>query len=388
MGPLDGVRVVELTDELSAWAGKLMADLGADVIVVEPPGGSRQRSYGPFLDDEPGPERSLYWWHYNTSKHSVVLDGSDATDRARLATLVGGADVLLAAHALDRASFAADNERLITVSVLAPENSVDLTLLAEGGPAWSCGYDDHTLPPVRGGGNQGFHTASHWAVISTLVALLEREESGLGQHIDVSALAASNVTTELATYGWLSCGVEVQRQTGRHANSVVSMPTQLRCADGRYVNAGIIARKPAEFDIVLAWLDSHGLRDEFPLTAFLEMGSAGMEITGATLRDDPVVLEVVMSVREAQEFVANRVPAYEFFTSAQRFGLAAGIVYAPEELFDDPHLQARGWPTAVEHPELGTTHTYPGAPYRFSATPWAITRRAPLLGEDQPLLAP
>ena len=74
MGPLDGVKVVELTHEHVAWAGKLVADLGADVVVVEPPGGSAQRSYGPFLDDVPGPERSLWWWHYNTSKRSVVAD--------------------------------------------------------------------------------------------------------------------------------------------------------------------------------------------------------------------------------------------------------------------------------------------------------------------------
>ncbi len=386
MGPLDGVRVVELSDELCSWAGKLMADLGADVVVVEPPGGSRQRTYAPFLDDEPGPERSLYWWHYNTSKRAVVVDEADAADRGRLDALVAAADVLLAARRLDHDALAAANTGLITVSVLAPDNSVDLTLLAEGGPVWSCGYDDHTIPPVRGGGNQGFHTASHWAVLSTLVALLEREESGLGQHIDVDAVLASNVTTELATYGWLACGVEVQRLTGRHANSVVSMPTQLRCADGKFVNAGIIARKPAEFDIVLAWLDHHGLREEFPLTPFLEMGAAGIKITGQTLRDDPVVMEVVMAVRDAQEYVATRVPAYEFFTSAQRLGLAAGIVYAPEELFDDPHLQARGWPTLVEHPDLATSHLYAGAPYQFSATPWAISGRAPHLGEHQSLL--
>ncbi len=73
-GPLAGVRVVELSHEHVAFAGKLLADLGAEVTVVEPPGGSAQRAFGPFLDDEPGPERSLWWWHYNTSKRSVVAD--------------------------------------------------------------------------------------------------------------------------------------------------------------------------------------------------------------------------------------------------------------------------------------------------------------------------
>ena len=80
-GPLAGLRVVELSHEHVAFAGKLLADLGADVTVVEPPGGSAQRTYGPFLDDEPGPERSLWWWHYNTSKRSVVADLTTLTTR-------------------------------------------------------------------------------------------------------------------------------------------------------------------------------------------------------------------------------------------------------------------------------------------------------------------
>src|SRR4051812_28782245 len=286
MGPLDGIRVVELSDEWCAWAGKLMADLGATVVVVEPPAGSRQRGYGPFLGDEPGPERSLWWWHYNTSKRSVVLDEHEPADRARLDRLIGAADVVLAARPLDRAVLAAADPRLITVSVLTPSDATDLTVLAEGGPVWSCGYDDHTVPPVRGGGNQGLHTASHWAVISTLVALMEREASGHGQHVDVDALAAANVTTEVGTYGWLACQSIPHRQTGRHAGEVPSMPTQLLCADGRYVNAGIIARKPAEYTAIIDWLTDIGLRDEFELTAFLEMGAAGIEVNSRTLRED------------------------------------------------------------------------------------------------------
>lgn len=85
MGALDGRKVVELSGDATAFAGKLLADMGADVIVVEPVGGSPQRRYGPFVGDKPGPERSLHWWHYNTSKRSVVLDLDDPTGRARFA---------------------------------------------------------------------------------------------------------------------------------------------------------------------------------------------------------------------------------------------------------------------------------------------------------------
>jgi len=238
MGPLDGLKVIELSHEHVAFAGKLLGDMGATVTVVEPPGGSVQRTYGPFLDDEPGRERSLWWWHYNTSKRSVVADLTADADRLR--ALITDVDVLISGEApgvlesvgLDWATLSAANPRLVMVRITpfgaasprSAEPVTDLTLLAEGGPVWSCGYDDHTLPPIRGGGNQSFHTAGNWAVMSLLVALLAREETGHGQHIDVSMCAAANVTTEMATYGWLLAGAEMQRQTGRHAAPVFTPP--------------------------------------------------------------------------------------------------------------------------------------------------------------------
>ena len=380
MGPLSGIRVIEFSHELCAWAGKLMADLGAEVIVVEPPGGSIQRTYGPFVDDEPGPERSLWWWNYNTSKYSVVL----AADDLRRGSLIASADVVLSADPLDRAAFGDD--RLITVSIEHPEPLTDLTLLADSGPVAMCGYDDHSLPPVRGGGNQGYHTASHWAMISTLVALLEREVSGHGQHVAVSALAACNVTTEVGTYGYLACNLIPQRQTGRHASNVRSQPTQLLCADGRYVNTGIIARRGPEYQATLDWLDDLGVKDDFELTPFLEMGVGYEVITAALIEADPIVLEVASAAREAQAFAASKVSAYDYFRSAQKRGLAAGVIYSPEEVLTDPHFVAREWPVTVEHPELGRSFTYPGQPYRLTGTPWQIRSRAPLLGEHQALV--
>ncbi len=216
MGPLQGVRVVELADERVAWAGKLLADLGAEVAVIEPPGGARQRFLGPFLEDEPGLERSLAWWHNNTGKHSVVADLE--ADRDRVADLVGRSDVLLEAEmpgyldtlGLGWSQLSESHPHLIMASVTpfgqnsarSAEPATDLTLMAESGPVWSCGYDDHRLPPVRGGGNQGYQTACHWAVTGLLVALLERERSGRGQYVDVNMSAANNVTTEMASYGW------------------------------------------------------------------------------------------------------------------------------------------------------------------------------------------
>ena len=91
-GPLTGLRVLELTSEHAQFCGKLMADLGADVIKIEPPGGQETRNVGPFLDDEIHPDRSLYFWHYNTSKRGVTLDlnTSDGQDVFRKLAATAG----------------------------------------------------------------------------------------------------------------------------------------------------------------------------------------------------------------------------------------------------------------------------------------------------------
>ena len=95
---LDGVRVIEIGDEVSAYAGKLLAGLGADVIKVEPPEGCTTRKIGPFYEDEPGLERSLYWWHYSLGKRSITLDIESEEGRSSLLNLLKTADLFLDAR--------------------------------------------------------------------------------------------------------------------------------------------------------------------------------------------------------------------------------------------------------------------------------------------------
>ncbi|MBN8908401.1 MAG: CoA transferase [Rhodospirillales bacterium] len=88
---LAGLRVIEVADERAEYTGLLLAGLGAEVIKIEPPEGNATRRIGPFLDDEPGPDRSLFFWTYNRNKRSVVLDLREAPARERLLGLPGGA---------------------------------------------------------------------------------------------------------------------------------------------------------------------------------------------------------------------------------------------------------------------------------------------------------
>ena len=396
-GALSDLRVIELSSECGAFAGKLLGDMGAEVIVVEPPEGGSLRACGPFLDDEPGPERSLSWWHYNTSKLGVSLDLESETERERFRRLVASADLLIECEApgrmaelgLDYSDLQKLRQDLIMVSITpfgrvgprSQDHATDLTVLAGGGPVWSCGYDDHSLPPVRGGGNQGYHTGCHFAVMSALVALLLRHETGVGQHIDVSMHAAANVTTEAASYDWLVAQSSVQRQTGRHAAAHMTQESQIRCADGRYVNTGVPPRAPPEFAALYAWIEELGLLEEFPEAFLLKLGQERERIDLSMIREDEELRTIFGAGRLGQNLVASKISAYDFFVGSQERGLPVGIVYSPEEVMEDRHFVARGFPVEVEHDNLGRSFTYPGAPYVFHGSPWRIQRRAPLLGE-------
>jgi crotonobetainyl-CoA:carnitine CoA-transferase CaiB-like acyl-CoA transferase len=246
---------------------------------------------------------------------------------------------------------------------------------------WSCGYDDHEIPPVRGGGNQGYQTSGVWAVISMLAAVHHRQRTGIGQHIDVSSHAAVNVTTEFASYSWLVAATEVQRQTGRHASARPTQPTQALCADGNYLNTGVPPRRPAEFNALSEWLVELGLDAEFPLTPLLEMGGQYSHIGMVEIEEDPMIGEVFGAGREAVMLIASRLSAYEAFIGFQQRGIPVGAVFAPEDVINDPHFIARGFAIEVEHEDLGRTFTYPGVPVKMNGSPASISGRAPHIGE-------
>lgn len=410
------LRIVEIAHPFTSFAGRLMADAGADVIVVEPPGGAEQRYDGPFADDRPSNETSLAWWSENAGKRSAVIDLETGPGRRLFRELIATADVLLEAErpgylaelGIDYADLtglsidgavdgglesptgdpSAVNAELIHVSITpfgrseagGGDDMVDLTILARGGPMWSCGYDDHDLPPVRGRGNQGLRIAAHFAVLSTLTALLARPRHG-GQFIDLSMIAAANVTTEFASYTWMVAQETVQRQTGRHATPRPTEPTQVRCADGRYLNTGVPPRTPREFSALADWLTDLELADEYPLFALLAMGSDYEKLTLEMIQEDPLVGEVFQAGRAAMHFIASKLPAHEAFVGFQTRGLAAGVIWSPDEVMTDPHFVERGFPTEVHHPRLGRSVLYPGPPIRFTASPMAIQGPAPGLGE-------
>jgi benzylsuccinate CoA-transferase BbsE subunit len=369
MGPLEGVRVVELASEWTGPVGLLLAGMGAAVTVVEPPEGSPTRAWGPFMADEPGPDRSLWWRRENRGKEGVRLDLEGEADRAAFGRLLDGADVLVESEAAGRLAWLGELPALVWASVTpfgrgsdrADEAVTDLTLLAGAGPIWSNGYDDHTLPPMRGSEGQAAVLGGYPAVIGLLAALLARTKTGRGQLVDVSLHAALNVTTEGATYEWFTRGETVQRQTGRHAWVDQTQPIQFLARDGRHVHTGVPSVSRGGCQAVLDWLDETGGRDDFADAVVLQLGADGE----LPLADPQMQEEVVGILRACTAHIAARVDAEDFYRRGQARGFTVAVVRAAEDVLADPHLQARGAWEDVGEPTLGRTIRYPAAPVAF-----------------------
>lgn len=385
--PFAGLRVVELCDTPAGeQLGKLVADLGGEVVKVEPPEGVRSRRQGPFRAEADGtPTReSLAFLTYNSSKRSVVLSDSSA-DRALRDRLIADADVLLttgsprelAEAGLDLEALVAQHERLVIVStspfgLTGPWQDYltsDLVGLAAGGPLASCGYDDHSIPPILPGGGQAFQTAASFGYCGLLVALIERAQSGRGQLVDVSMHEANAVSGELANPYWFYPKALVQRQTCRHAQPVPTQPALFQCADDVWVYFALILAEQRSWKALVAWMDEAGLADDLVDPAYDDLAHRQ-----ANFPHVQEMLDVFFMLQTSDEAYAE----------GQRRGLPIGPLRAFEDLPHDEHLTARGFFVDVPDDD-GRATTMPGLPYRFSAFA-AEPGPAPRLGADQDLV--
>ena len=323
------------------------------------------------------PERSLRWWASAVGARSIALDLTLTEDLAAFAALVDAADIVLEGqgHGLDSLgagwdSLGSTRLRVIWVSITpfgresvrADEPNTDLTLLAGGGVMWNCGYDDHSVPPMRGHGNQAHNIGALYATIGALTALAHRDQTGRGQLVDVNINAACNVTCEHVTYNWLVSEQVLTRQTGRHAAPVPTAPVQVRCADGRYACTGVLPVLPHQFAALTCGSTSSDSWIGIPEAVFLELGAArGPRVDIADIGADPEGASILAAARDAISLIASELSAYEFYVASQERGFPAGAVVSPDEAFEDQHFVARGVQVDVEHPELGRTYRFPGA---------------------------
>ena len=384
-GPLAGLRVLELSDEKGQWCGKLMADLGADLIKIEPPGGQNTRTVGPFLDDLPHPERSLYFWHYNTSKRGITLNLETASGRELFRRLAAGADIILETFppgylptlGLGYEDLSPGDPGLIFCS-LTPFGqtgpwrdyiSSDLTHLASGGQMASCGYDEDDVPdapPIAPGGGNAYHMAGHYAYMGIMVALAHRHATGEGQYIDSSIHEACCLTTEAAVSNYMYAGLNVIRQTGRHAAVSPTPKFLLPTSDGGWIHTTRSRLNPARLKGLAEWMDEHGM--------------AG-DLLDERYQDPAAITAAESYITEKVDGFITSLSTEEAYHGSQARDWPWGSVRTMDDILEDGHLEDRGFFTQVEHPELGRSFTYPGPAAIYNGSPWRISRRAPLIGE-------
>jgi crotonobetainyl-CoA:carnitine CoA-transferase CaiB-like acyl-CoA transferase len=377
-GVLDGVRVLDLADEPGVYCGKLLADMGADVIKVEPPAGAAMRRIGPFFAEEntgtgrSDCNRSLFFWHYNTNKRSVIIDLKTAEGSAIFLRLAATADIIietaaparLEALGLGYATLAACNPRLVVVSITpfgqtGPHRDFrgsDLVAQALGGMVYVNGFEHE--PPLQGVGLQAYHCASIYAAIGTMLALLARQSSGHGQWIDVSLQECVAASVEHATSFFHQDGTIAERHGSLHWTRSFRVA---RCQDGYAVHCTL-----GDWTSLIEWVNAEGKAQDLLEPVWQDFNHR---------RDHCVHLFDVLDEWAKEYRVA------ELVEGAQLRRLPYAAVLPPEALRHAPQLQQRGFFTPVRHEELGKTFTYPGAPYVFSRTPWRIRRRPPFVGE-------
>lgn len=385
---LAGVRVLDLANRSAAFAGRVLADLGAEVILVEPPGGGSLRADGPFLDDLPGPERGFAHLYLNANKQSVVLDlghdrsdsDGDPADRERFLALVATADVLVDTEPpgrLDELGLGHDELRavspgLIQISVTPfgldtpwrERKANDLVAGATGGLIWLSGEPHST--PVEGGANPSYAMASLAAASAATIAMTARDREAaagrpsLGAHIDIALQEATVMAVmQTATPSQWAWHGRIPRRPG--------LSNALRCADGGHV--GFLAR-PDRFDAFLAWCDrvgiDHGMTSEDWEWSLLSaprkdnpVAAATLALAGALSRDefaagaleaDLVCLPVLDfdDLATHEQYVVNE----QFLTvHHEALGRDVGFVRSPVDAMADG-VTISPAPTVGQHQEL------------------------------------
>jgi len=388
-GPLNGITVIELCGERGQLMGKLMGDMGARVIKIEPLSGVAERCIGPFKDDDPHPDRSLFFWAHNTSKESLAVEIESEVGKMVVEQLASKADVLLEdfppgylpSLGLGYDDLSSMNSQLIMTSLTGfgqdgpykDYKSSDIVSLAMGGIMHSCGYDDvPDSPPIRPSGDHGNKISSHYGLIGTLSALFHRNFTGEGQYIDVSAHEACASTTEYALPMYLYQKKVVFRQTGRHHGADPTGKTLCKTSDGKYLIVFQLFNNLNSWLSLVKWMQKENMAEDLGDERFKDMARHRARGT----KDADHAFEIV------RKFISLHT-AEEIYREAQIRKFPWGPVRSPEENLEDPHFaEDRGMFTEIAHDELGegVTFKYVGRPYDLKETPWDATR-PPIIGE-------
>jgi len=388
---LSGYRVLDLTDEKGLLCGRTLGDWGADVIKVEAPGGDAARNIGPFIDDVAHPERSLFWLSTNMNKRSITLNIESEDGREIFRRLVKSSDLIVESFdpghmdglQLGYRDLEKLNSRIIMTSITpfgqtGPYNrfkASDMVLWALGGMMYLNGDEDR--PPVQLSLPQAYFQGGLHGAMGSMMALYHREMTGEGQHVDVSIQEAVDFTVLMADETYDILGQNLVRSGGFYASVRPEPMGTLKerviweCRDG-YVSAffrGGALGVRASAKALTSWMREEGMAGELADYNWDAYDFATMT-QGERRRLEQVAADFFLTKTKK-----------ELCERAARDGIILAPVTTVKDLAESEQLRARQYWIEVNHPELGLTIPYPGAPIKPSALPWRVYRRAPLPGE-------
>jgi crotonobetainyl-CoA:carnitine CoA-transferase CaiB-like acyl-CoA transferase len=397
---LDDIRVIDLAGEMGVYATKLLADLGADVIRIEPPDGDPLRDIGPFWHDEQAADHSLSFFNFNTNKRSITLDLAKPEGRALFEKLAAGADVIvetfepgyLDSLGLGYGALCKIKPDIILTSVTgfgqdgphAHYKASDIVGVAMSAMMTLAG--DKEDPPNMPCASQGYIGASIQAAAGALMALTYRDNTGEGQHVDVSMQEALSINQETAmqTYDMTK---QIRTRTGARGLIPIDIPGIgiYKCLDGE-IFAYLGTPGGAPWTVMLDWMNREGkaedLNEEPYHTVVRELNLRFL--TGLVQQPEklPERIKMLGHLYGVFSRFCASMSKWTLYEEGQKQRLMFGIVSTPEDLVKNPQLVARNWLQDVQHDHLGGESVrYAGPPYRLSLTPWAIRRRPPLPGE-------
>ncbi|MFC1534052.1 CaiB/BaiF CoA transferase family protein [Thermodesulfobacteriota bacterium] len=378
-------RVMDLTDEKGMLCGWVLASLGADVIKVEPPGGDNARNTPPFYNDIPHPEKSLHYFAQNANKKSITLNTGTPDGRILFKKLVKNTDFVIESFepghmdnlGLGYSDLSNINPRIIMTSITpfgqaGPYSNYkpsDIMCSAMSGFMYLTGDPDSA--PLRISVPQAYSLGSTEAAVATMIAHYCRERTGEGQYVDVSIRDAMVKATPFSLPAWEQHGTIMKRGgaywTLRGGKNRALWP----CKDGAVSFALHGAAVGAKTNPkLMEWMDSKGMSSDY----LKSIDWHNLDMAAVT---PELYREIEVTV--GKFFMAHTKKELDEGASAR--GIILSPVSTIEEVTMSPQLKARDFWEEVEHPELETTITYPGAFIKASETPCMKTVRAPHIGE-------
>jgi crotonobetainyl-CoA:carnitine CoA-transferase CaiB-like acyl-CoA transferase len=383
---LGGFRALDLTDEKGIVCGKILAALGVEVIKIEKPGGEPVRGTPPFLHNTPDPEKSLYWFAFNTDKRSITLNLEVSQGQDLFRRLVEKADFVLESFVpgyidslgLSYEALRRVNPRIIMTSVTSfgqkgpysQYKGSELIASALGGVLLTTGDPDR--PPVREGPDSIYFHAGTVAALGTIIAHYHRQITGEGQQVDISLheVAASRTFNNLVI--WEFGKRLLKRSDGVRRIGARSTRWIWQCKEGYIFWTLMPGKFGAPGNRALSrWIDEDGL--ENPLNKVINWD----EFHPAKLsREELHTYEGVIA-----KFFMNHT-AKEITEEGLKRGINAALVDSPADVLESQQLKARDYWVDLEHPELGIPLIYPKYFFLSNQTENFVRRRAPLIGED------